>query len=170
MAENGSVRAYEAWRDAAQRFDYFTTGISTAVLGYLVPQLQPARIGCSPETLELLALLVLVGSVFAGFKRIEGSVHLLRLGHSRLAHVENANALTAAVGEQVPLYSRETGKLVASEKIMEMVNAHGELVGTVKNLETKVSNRVRLWYSARYYLLIGGFLLLLAARVWKGYL
>ncbi|HSS50357.1 MAG TPA: hypothetical protein VLX28_15580, partial [Thermoanaerobaculia bacterium] len=109
MGEQTSTKTFELWLEAAQKFDYFMTGLTAAIVGYLAPMLQPKRLGWNPQTVELLALILLLAAVLAGLKRIEASVCVLSVGVARLQQGEAAEELYQAMTSGA-LLSREKGE------------------------------------------------------------
>lgn len=84
-----SVVTYEHYRDAAQRFEYFILGISGALCAYIGQHLTPQKLGLTPYGLELFSLLLLVGSVFVSFKRMEKVIACHGLNHRLLSLYEH---------------------------------------------------------------------------------
>lgn len=166
----GVSRAYELWRDAAEKFDYFMAGLCAAVLGYLAPKFESARFGCNPDTVELLAMLAFVGAVFASFKRLESIVHLQRIGVGRLEKLESKERLEEAIRNGVTVLDSDTAQVMDLGKVQALIESRKSIVEIARAMEKNVGTRAERWYTARYYLLIGGFVLLISARVWKGYL
>lgn len=169
MTENGSNRAYEFWRDSAEKFNYFMAGLSTAVLGYLAPMLQPAKLGWNSTTLELVAMLTLVGAAFAAFKRIESTVHLQRVGVEKLKNLESVERLSTALQGGIPVADSDTGEVMNVEKIGALLENRQTILEIARTVEKDIGKKAERWYAVRYYLLMLGFLLLLSARVWKAY-
>jgi len=71
MNTERSDKVHEYLRQSSEKFDYFVTGITGTLCVYIIQTFQAEKISISPNTLELLSLLTLITSVFAGFKRIE---------------------------------------------------------------------------------------------------
>jgi hypothetical protein len=71
MAVERSDKAYEYWRDASLRFEYFVTGGTDALAAYVGQTSKLDKSRFNSESFELLALLLLIGSVITGLKRIE---------------------------------------------------------------------------------------------------
>jgi len=75
---NDTDKVYDFWRDSAQRFDYFITGLIGAVVAFIAQAYAPDKIGLNPSTLETLSLVILFASFWFGFKRIESNVEAFR--------------------------------------------------------------------------------------------
>jgi hypothetical protein len=162
-------RAYELWRESAEKFDYFMAGLCAAVLGYLAPKFESARIGFNPESVELLALLSFVGAFFASFKRLESTVHLQRIGIGRLEELEAKERLENAIREGTTILDSDTKTVMDREKVQALLETRKSIVEISRTMEKSLGTKAVRWYTVRYYLLVAGFLLLIAARVWKGY-
>lgn len=95
MTTSRSDRVHDYWRQSSEKFDYFVTGITGALCAYISQTFNAEKISFSPNTLELLALLTLIASVFAGFKRIECVVETHKHNHGSLYLSELIGALTS---------------------------------------------------------------------------
>jgi hypothetical protein len=84
MSEKRSIIAFEHYREGEQRFEYFITGILTALCAYVGQTLQAQKFGFNPYTLEVLALALVVASIILSFKRLELGISLHRLNHALL--------------------------------------------------------------------------------------
>src|SRR6266496_1472067 len=56
MSEKRSLIAFEHYREGEQRFEYFITGVSTALCAYIGQTLQPQNFGFNSYTLEVLSV------------------------------------------------------------------------------------------------------------------
>lgn len=170
MSDINSVRAFEMWRESSEKFDYFMAGLGAAIVGYLVPKVEATVIGFNTQTLELLAVLSLIGSTYAGIKRIEHSVHLMRVTTGRLEQVESAGRFSLALhGTETRMIKKETGVPFTQEELQDLLKNRETLVEIAKVLEKNIGDKYERMYKLRTGLLIGGFLLILAARIWGGY-
>ena len=165
-----STTALELANEAEQKFDYFMTGLSAAIVGYIAPKLEPNALGLNPQTLELVSMLLFVGAVFAGFKRIEATIQLRRAVGLRHQSTEFASEIQEARRGEGHFVSVRDDTATPPERLRrhqaEFVRRADERIRESQQLETV---RMR-WYSARYFAMVAGFLTLLAANVWKGYL
>lgn len=169
MATDRSDKAYDYWRDASLRFDYFVTGLTGALTAYVGQTIKPHRIGLNPESLELLALLLLVGSVVAGLKHIESGVEAFRAMHSRLYHYELRGALVEAATKSGVLFNRATGDMVDQRAAAYEAQLHGEAAQKVESNLEKIGKASVRYYKLRNRLLFVGFLLLVAGRILPAY-
>lgn len=169
MSDKTSLVVYEWWMEAAHKFDYFIAGISTALAGYLGQNFRPERLGWSPSLLELLSMLAFVSAVVASLKRIESTVHALRVNAQKLEKREIAVQLAEAINLGTPLRFRESGEEVDSARIQQAHASHEEMVKAAQDLIETIQRRAQRWYTARTYLLVSGFLLLIVARLWQAY-
>lgn len=168
--EKYSTRALELADEAEQRFDYFITGLSAAIVGYIAPKLQPNALGLNPQTLELVSMLFVVGAVFAGFKRIEATSKLRRAVGLKHQSTEFAGEIQDALRGEGQVVSVRDNTATPSEQLRrhqaEFVRIADKRIKESQQLERMRSR----WYSARYLAMVVGLLTLLAANVWKGYL
>lgn len=169
MALERSDKAYEYWRDAALRFDYFVTGVSGALTAYVGQSLKPHRIGLNPQSLELIALLVLVASVVVGLKRIEAGVDLFRVMHANLFHNEARGKLIESASKGGVFINTSTGDMISAAEMIQTADLHRKEADetlSARNLRVEEATR---YYKIRNYLLLGGFLLLIVARIIPAY-
>jgi hypothetical protein len=103
--------AYGYWREASDKFDYFVTGVTGALTAYVEQTLHPFRLGANPQTIELVALVLLVSSVVVGLKRIEATIQLYGLQQNRLYREEARGALVKASQHPMAI-NTSTGELL----------------------------------------------------------
>ena len=149
----GSHRIYELWRESAEKFDYFMAGLPAALVAYLAPTLQPTRVGWSADTLELVALLALVGSVFAGFKRIEATVHATRVGGDKLYERDAVAAMSNAAVSGTPVTGKDSGRTLSHQEVTTLIEARKERAGIAEGIERGIVTRASRWYATRNLLL-----------------
>lgn len=170
MAEGKSLQAYEWWWEANQKFDYFMAGLSAALAGYLGESFRPERLGLSPALLELLSVLAFVGAVVASLKRLEATVHGLRLNVDELEQREIAVQMADSIAKETPVRIRETREKVDLSQLQQAQAHHEKLLKAVKEIREGISAKALRWYQARTYFLVSGFLLLIGARIWHAYI
>jgi hypothetical protein len=169
VAIDRSDKAYEYWRDASLRFDYFMTGGTGALAAYVGQTIKPHRIGFNAESLELLALLLLIGSVAAGLKYIHEGVEILKKMHKRLFHGESSGTLRSAATGNDLLINKATGDIVHPQQLLLEANLHKE---RGEEIETEIEGMQRVsvkYYKRRNRLLLVGFLLLIVAKILPAY-
>lgn len=164
MADERSTATYDIYQKAAQQFDYAVTAATGAMCTYILQTFKPKRIDFSPYTLELLSLLVLIASVFLGFKLIESKVTLIRINMEWLR-------LNEQLGTLIGNYSRFPGVNLCSGEIMTPESAAREipllqekskLLKTALDHRGDVCSRLYLW---RNRCLASGFVVLVLARL-----
>ena len=177
MADNPGRQeqdVWHAWREASIKFDYFITGGTGALCAFVGQTVKFERFGMNPSTLELVALLVLIASVAAGFVRIEkviGAIGLnyLALQQGRvLAQLREGLKTFKAGANRDPLIT-VYGEPKSADELKALIEDTGRAVReTDVELET-LMRQATVWYFVRNGTLAGGFLLLIAARVAKPY-
>lgn len=165
---NRSDKVHESWRMAAEKLDYFVLALVGALLAYLSQNFEPMPLGWNSGTLELVALLLLVGSAVAGFRRIEKINSAIRLNFQYLRASEQHGELSSKSSGEF-LTNHETGEVIGPHEIPIRLHAFKAIAAETKDLIDKASVAGRRAYNARNWLLFVGFLLLLAAKVWAGY-
>lgn len=170
MSERSLV-AFEHYREAEQKFEYFLAGVSVAVCGYIGQTLKPERFALSPYSLEIVALLVIAASVVIGFRRMENYVLSRQLNHDALHNREILGHLSGFVsGDLVPPFTTDYGEYFASAEAVtnKMIEAKRVVLAREKQMQDVAARLVSL-YRWRNRLLLVGFLLLVGAKAWAPY-
>jgi hypothetical protein len=168
-SEIRSLKTFEHYRDASQRFDYLVTGAVGALCAYIAQTYIPQKLGLNSNTLELVSLLVLVASAVAGFKRIEYTITLHKLNFRFLDRGEVRGHLIANTNGET-FINIHSGDIITPEYASQLISkVDKELPEIDKNIKKYgiLSSRA---YKVRNYALLIGFLLLLLSRVLKPYM
>lgn len=168
MATERSDKVHEGWRQASEKFDYFITGVTGALCAYITQTFKVQPLSVSPNTAELGALLLLVASVYAGFKRIESIVEVQRQSHNELYIGERLGKLLAKYKGQ-PLANYATGELMLPDHVEAEIAQLRSAKPKAKANADRFSSLALTCYVWRNRLLAGGFLTLIAAKVWGAY-
>jgi hypothetical protein len=159
-----SIIAYEHYRDASQRFEYFILGLSSALCAYTGQTLTPQKLGISPYGLEVISLLLLVSSVFVGFKRIEKMIICHNLNHQVLNLSEQRGQLVTNFAGRT-LVNRQTGDLLdPAQTVGRLADIEAEIPQRRKQLD-EAAARANTYYKVRNWLLATGFLGLLVSKI-----
>jgi len=163
-----SIIAYEHYRDASQRFEYFILSVSGALCAYIGQNLTPQKIGLTPYTLEVFSLFLLVGSVFVGFKRIEKLILFHRLNHTLLSLSEQrGQLLTNFKGGS--LVNALSGETFSAEGVTRRLSELEQAIPARENELDQVALRGNFYYKMRNRLLGAGFLGLLVSKILTPY-
>ena len=149
-AADDIAKTHEDYLRIVDKFDYFVVGAAGALCAYVAQHYEPAKLGANPSTLELAALLILVGSVIAGFKRLE---QVTILAGIRAQAAFFSGIAKGALPPQVGITPD------VAERAVKSGQDKTQLAGL----------RAAFWYDWRNRLLLLGFLALVAARVWSPY-
>lgn len=169
MATERSDKAYDAWREASEKFDYFITGVTGALVAFIAENLEPARLGLNEVTIEIASVLLLLGSVVIGFKRIETNVTIYRLTSQRLYSTEARGALLSAF-QGTPLINQATGDVYSATGVAHEAQIHQAQVRVIEEKSDELAKLSASLYRWRNKLLISGFLLLVISRILPAYL
>ncbi|HEV7473793.1 MAG TPA: hypothetical protein VGN90_07080 [Pyrinomonadaceae bacterium] len=164
-----SIVAFEHYRDASQRFEYFILGVSGALCAYIGQHLTPHKIGLTPYTLELLSLLLLVGSVFVGFKRIEKIIVCHVLNHRLLYLNEERGQLVTNFKGQ-PLVNASSGESFSAKATARRISELHESIPALQEQFDRAAVKGNTYYKVRNWLLAAGFLGLLISKILIPYL
>ena len=168
MEYNEIEKAFEKWHQSSQKFDYYITGFTGGLCAYIAQSYKATPVSISPNTLELISLLVIIASVVAGFKRIESQISIENL-LAKLAFTKGEIEKYCQDPGDLGLLNQTTGKVVNPEVVK--INLE-----SLRNSRTKIDSKLQnsgdnweLWYSIRNWSLLCGFLLLVASKVWYAY-
>ena len=168
MSTDRSDKVHDYWRQSSEKFDYFVTGVTGALCAYISQTFKPEQISLSPNTLELISLLILILSVYAGFKRIEYTVETFRYNHRSLY-------LSEQVGQLITKYNgghlinEATGEIISPEIVELKIQTLKEIQPKVEENAEKAATGSGNWYKWRNRFLTIGFLMLVASKIWSAY-
>ena len=169
MSTTRSDTAYNHWREASEKFDYYVTGLTGALAAYIGQGFRPSQVGANASTIELAALASVVLSVVLGFKRIETNVHLLSTQARQLYLREVAGS--SLIASKLPAaINASTGDIYSPSQLIDRA-AESKAGADALDSRFEVSRRLALaLYKWRNRSLLLGFGLLVAARIAGAYL
>src|SRR5215831_5271718 len=165
-SEKRSIIAFEHYREGEQRFEYFITGVSTALCAYVGQTLQPQRFGFNPYTLEVLALALVVASIILGFKRIETGIFIHRLNHNLLHMGEVRGTL---VSHPQGFINESSGDVLTVDEIQKRMAAISKTVPIVQRKIKTAEDKILKYYRWRNWLLLCGFVGLFTSKILAPY-
>jgi hypothetical protein len=166
MPEQRSLVAFEHYREGEQRFEYFITGISAALVAWVGQTLQPRKIGCNPYTLEVASIALVVASIILGFKRIETGIFLHQLNHNLLHMGEVRGTL---VSHPQGFINELSGEVLTTDEIHKRIAAINEKVPIVQQKIKTAQDKILKYYRYRNWLLLCGFLGLFMSKILMPY-
>ena len=166
--EERSIIAYEHYRDASQRFEYFYSGIIAALCAYIAQSFKPAQIGWNPNTLELLSLIILFISFFFSLKRMEKIVQVFRGVHRKLHNSEIKGKLVAHI-DIAPFINEQTGKVYTIQDVDKELNFLDFLLPKVEGEIHKINSSAESYYKLRNWFFYLGFVLLIISKILYAY-
>lgn len=162
-------KVYELWIDAAQKFDYFVTGVCLAIVGYLASNFRLGPLALNSDTLQLLAALAILASAWCGLKRIQKTATLLGVSSQRVFSEEVSADLERGAIEGKLATNRVTGAVLTPDAAFAKAAQHQSAAQGLSHEERKLIVSARPWYSWRDRLLLAGFAGLLLSKVLAGY-
>jgi hypothetical protein len=166
----GEQSIWHAWREAAIKFDYFVTGGTAALCAFIGQTAEFGRLGVNPQTLELVALLVLVFSVAVGFARIEKLTHAFGMNYNVMTNARIRRQIEDGLANfKGPGKMKVFGELKSPAEVEEIVKERRAQGDRIRASFDRVVQRSEAWYLVRNITLAVGFLMLVAARVWAPY-
>jgi hypothetical protein len=166
--EKRSLIAYENYRDATQRFEYFLTGLIGALCAYIANSYSPVKINFNRGTLELLSLLVLCLSFYFSIQRQLGIIMISRLSTRKLHLLEKKGGLMEKSGEPIIL-NIETGDILDSSEVLKEIQNADINIPKLKKIMDDKNKEINRYYKLRFFFLYIGFILLIASKVWSAY-
>ena|SRR5437870_3072905 len=170
MSEKRSLIVFEHYREGEQRFEYFITGVSTALCAYVGQTLQPQKFGLNPYTLEVLSVGLIVASIVLSFIRIQRGIFLHQLNHDRLHMAEVRGELVLSSLEGRPFINKLTGDVITPVHAQEQIT-HIEQALPIREKQIKrVQATVLKLYRWRNWLLLCGFVGLFVSKILVPYI
>ncbi len=166
--EERSIIAYEHYREALQKFDYFVTGLIGALCAYIGQTIHPQKIGFTANTLELLAFLILILSFFLCFKRIEKTIMVFNFGHKSHHFAELRGQLMQHLREQQIMYT-VSGETLTKEVIKKQIDEIDRSIPEINDKLEKAKNATKKYYDYRNLLIFIGFVLIVVSKIWSAY-
>lgn len=163
-----SVVVFEQAREATQRFEYFVLSVSLALCAFVGQTLKPQKLGLTPQTLEIISVLLLVASIIVGFKRLDQMVRVSKL-NQRLLDVNEKRRKAVNALDGPPIREAETGTPFTPDELIAMLPGfNSQIVRTQEEMDAVVKSQVIL-FRWRNRLLVSGFLSLVAAKILAPY-
>lgn len=168
MTTERSDKVFDAWRQAVEKFDYFVLGITGALCAYISQTYRPVQLGMNSGTLELVALALLIFSAISGFKRIENTIEVTLLNH-RLLRANEEKGILVTKSQAGTLVNESTGEIFSSQKVAHIIESITSSIPKVQIQIECASNAAMRWYHIRNRLILIGFVVLVASKVWSAY-
>jgi len=164
-----NAKAFDNYREASQRFEYFVLGLCVAVVAYAGQTVQSERFGFNSHTVEIGAILLLIACVALGLKRVEKIIAFHGANLRLLEFKEKRSALAKFVLEGGSRVNPETSECWQPDDMKKQI---AEFDKIIPELEKELSNLnealVRL-YVWRNWLLIVGLTGLVVSKVLAPY-
>lgn len=169
MATDTKLAIFSAYQEAEEKFDYFVCSVAGALFAYAGQNYVPVKLAWSPVLFEPLALLFLIGSFFAGARRIELRTRVKMANYAALDAEEKAEACEEGLKSGAPFFQHGAETVSRDDLHRRRIEMLGKAAGCHEAMK-KMSDKTQFWFWVRNGLLYGGLITLLAARVLKPYL
>ena len=169
LPEDRSLIVIEHLQKASQKFEYFIVSASMGLFAYVGEKYQPEKLGWSSNTVEVLAILLLLVSVFLGFKRIEQFVKALRINLDVLHWGQERGRYVSAKCKSGETVDLSTGNIITTKVMDDQIEILTHKLEK-QTSETPVFDRAMervLWW--RNLFLVAGLLILFVAKVLSAY-
>jgi membrane protein implicated in regulation of membrane protease activity len=168
VAAQRSPAAYEEYREAAQRFEYFVLGVSVALIAYVGRTLEPHKLGWSAYSLQIMAVAILVASAVVGFLKMRQIVFLSQCNHDKL-HLEERSGILLSTIQNGPFLNALSGEYWTEADVKkEVTNIQQILPDRLKQLD-KIESKITKLDKWRNALLAVGFISLVVGRILEPY-
>ena len=167
---SGRTQAFEHYRDASQRFEYFILGVSIALIAYAGQALIPQKIGPNAYTVETSGILLVIAAVLISLKRLEKLICGLQIT-VRLVDSQDHRALLARAfieGGDRSDFGR--GELWKPDDMKKQIEEYDKIIPHYEKTIEEINVVVFRLYRLRNCLLVCGFLILFAGRILEAYL
>ena len=162
MSEQRSIIAFEHYREAAQRFEYFVTGVSVALVAWVGQTLHAQKFGCNAYTIEVASIALVVVSIILGFKRIETGIYIHQLNHDLLDMGEERGTL---MSNAQGFMNELSGEVFTPDVIQKKVKAINATLPIVQEKIKAAQGKILHYYHWRNWLLLCGFIGLFASKI-----
>ena len=119
-----SRQAFEHYRDASQRLEYFIVGISVALVAYAGQTLAPQRIGLNAYTLEVFGILLIISAIVISFKRLEKIIFGLQMNFHLIEYRDGRGLLAKTFIEGGNRIAPERGELWKPEDMKKQIEEY----------------------------------------------
>lgn len=160
-----SVIAFEHYRQAEQKFDYFITGMTCTLFAFLARDFSPQQLGRT-EMAELFLLILLLTSIYFGFKRIVFSIRVMHLNHEVLNAQEKRGDVVANINDQ-PMMTSLSGDRIGPDQVPSIVKHQFMKAKASMTVLKKYQAKSKTCYDCRSLFLILGFVALVVAEIVK---
>jgi hypothetical protein len=158
-----SIIAFEHYRQAEQKFEYFITGLTCTFFAFLAKDFSPQALG-RPESAELLSLVLLLASIYFGFKRIDFSIRVMHMNHEFLdAQEKRGNIVSNFTGQ--PMVNALSGDYTDPAKVPAIAQDQAMRAEAAMSVLKKYQDKSKRCYDYRSLFLILGFVAVVVARV-----
>jgi hypothetical protein len=168
-----SLIAYDLWRRASDKVDYYVLSISAALTAYLGQHIAITRLAFDPLTLELASLLLFATSVLLGLERIKAMVTALGAESGYLAAFEQGGQLRTLLqtpASSTHLIDEVSGEAFPITDAGKKLEAHDHRAAALKAEQEKWKRRSKLAYVWRDRCLMLGITLYAVAKLWTAIL
>jgi hypothetical protein len=164
MTQERSDYLYDRWLEGSQKFDYFVSGVTLALIGYLSANTAATALGWNASTLQLASLAVLLLSAVCGVKRLEAVVATLAVMQHRVHVEESFRQHTEAAVAGGPHVNVATGEVLTGPDLSKRTEELSQRAAATSGPQGEWIARTNLWYRCRNWLLIAGLSLLVIGR------
>src|SRR2546430_4521178 len=119
--EEYTAKAYDNYREASQRFEYFVLGLCVAVVAYAGQTLRPERFGLNSYTVEIGAILLLIACVALALKRVEKIISFHGANLNVLEFQARRSALAKSLLEGGNRVNHQTSELWQPEDMKKQI-------------------------------------------------
>jgi hypothetical protein len=160
-----SEQVFKELTSSDQKFEYFVLGLTVALFAYIGEKYVPQPLSLSQNTVELLALILLVTSILFGLKRMEMNITALAINYQKLHAGEKlASYKKGVLSGQKQI--KESGEIFDPEQALpEIKNIEENIIPSYAGMMAKIDKKSILFYKIRDWSLLLGFVCLISAKL-----
>lgn len=170
MSHENAKILYQAAQEAQQKFEYFLTGAIGAMFAYTAQNYKPRTLDWSPSVLELASIGCFAVAFFLGLRRLDCLYHILGISSQKDQALGDAKVLNEAIRliETNPMNCQpRSGSSI--QDLAEERDADLRRAKSAKPILDTLNGKIVSFYRWRNFLMIGGFTLIVASKVWSPY-
>ena len=166
---NGRPQAFEHYRDASQRFEYFILGVSVALIAYAGQALHPQKIGATAYAAEIMGILLIIAAVLISFKRLEKLIFGLQMTVRLVDSQEHQALLAKGFIEGGNRQDLGRGELWKPDDMKKQIDEYDKIIPDYEKTIEDVNVTAFRLYRWRNRLLMCGFGTLFVGRILEPY-
>lgn len=168
MSDDKAVKAWEYWRESAEKLDYFLLGVAAALTAYIGQHPPAGPFGVNAAALEVSSVVLFALSSVAGVDRLRATVVGLAAQQVMLDASGSSGQLRTLLttGRGTTMIDTRTGRTYSAAQAVAKIEHEDKRHAAAQKEWERWKRRGERAYKARDWLLIAGVLAYAAAKAW----